>query len=145
MAVFSFILYYFFPLAHTLSATTTRQALKFKPGDLFDPEFNPWLDADITADECFALLCQYCAEKFSPSYLIFSNFINFMNMQFMRMMNYAVFSSAILQSMEGLGELRHVFTELLIETSRDFSLRSVPQVGGFGVWGEGGWLVVVPL
>ncbi|KNC55646.1 uncharacterized protein AMSG_01915 [Thecamonas trahens ATCC 50062] len=105
---------------------------KFEPGDGFDPEYNPWLDPDPTPEEAFGLLVQFCITDQRPSFLIFANFVKFMYQQFLRLTNYAVFSSAVLQSTQGLERLKHVFMSLLIETSKDFSLRSVPQVEVIG-------------
>jgi hypothetical protein len=56
----------------------------------------------------------------------------FMNMQFGAVEKYALLSGDVLAHIDGLQNFKHVFLKLLISTSCDFSVRSVPQVGGVG-------------
>jgi hypothetical protein len=109
------------------------EAGKLRPGQTFDAEYSPYMDQDITAPECFALLNKYCAPDGFPNWLVFNSFISFMNTAFVGMMSYPVFQAAGLS--EGLETLRDVFVGLLVETSKDFSLRSVPRAANSVVGG----------
>jgi len=103
------------------------EAKKFLPGDAADAEWNPWLDKPLTPQEAFKILTQYTAPDGQASYIIFYNFLRFMYSAFMGVQQYPVFASVVLSSTPGLESLKHVFCELLIETSKDFTLRSVPR------------------
>ncbi len=99
---------------------------KFLPGNNFDPEYNPWIDDEITPSECFGILNRHVQVE-DPSWATFYAFLSFMYAAFVGMNSYPVFNGHILAAMNGLEALKHVFTSLLIETSKDFSLRAVPR------------------
>lgn len=65
-------------------------------GDTFDPEYNPWLDEDISAEDCYRLMSSYTSPDGFPSFLIFHSFLSMMYAGFMGIQQYAVFSGAIL-------------------------------------------------
>lgn len=115
--------------------------------DTYDSSFSPWSatreggsDLDKDRTEFFDILVQYCCKPDSaaplPSYSLFRNFVMFMNMQFGAVEKYPLLSSDVLSHIDGLENFKHVFLILLIATSCDFSVRSVPQVliesGGVG-------------
>jgi RZ type zinc finger domain/AAA domain (dynein-related subfamily) len=108
------------------------EAGKFKPGDSYDLEWEPWLEQDPSPAQAFKLLCKYTAEDDAPSYNIFHSFIMFMNSGFYGVLQFPVFHPAIMSQLEGLASLKHVFTKLLIETTKDFALRAVPRGRQFG-------------
>jgi len=84
------------------------------------------MDDDIFASECFEILNRH-VQLDEPSWATFFAFLSFMYSAFVGMNSYPVFNGHILASMNGLEALKHVFTSLLIETSKDFSLRAVPR------------------
>jgi hypothetical protein len=112
-----------------------RQKLLRNSGE-YSPEFCPELDGPISASECFDLLSSTCSAASGPSPLpsfsIFNSFIVFTHMQFAMLSSYELMNNGILDQMEGLEKFRHVFLHLLVETSKDFSLRSVAQVPDIG-------------
>ena len=115
--------------------------------DNYDALFSPWSgsvgrngEQDSSRGEYFDILVQYCCKPDSaaplPSFSLFRNFIMFMNMQFGAVEKYSLLSSDVLAHIDGLQNFKHIFLTLLISTSCDFSVRSVPQVlldaGGVG-------------
>ena len=106
---------------------------KLKHGDdSYDPDYSPYMDTEISAEECFTSLCSSCISENGgsvlPSWSIFHSFVVFMNMQFTALQEYPLTQGGILASIEGLENFKEVFVKLLVETSKDFSLRSVPQL-----------------
>lgn len=95
----------------------------------YKQEFSPYSDVEITLAECYNLLKDICCKKDSstpyPSFSIFYSFIIFINMQLTFFSNYEVFNW--IDTIEGLSDFRCIFLKLLLETSKDFSLRSVSQ------------------
>jgi hypothetical protein len=51
----------------------------FVPGHAnYNPDYSPWMDADISGQECFELLSHFCCERDQPSFAIFHSFLTFM-------------------------------------------------------------------
>lgn len=102
-------------------------------------DYSPWSDDQITEKECFDLLITACCKVDGPSprpsWSIFRSFIVFMNMQFSSLEKYPLFQGGVLTYIQGLENFKSVFVRLLIETSTDFSLRSVPQIECVGPLG----------
>jgi hypothetical protein len=106
---------------------------KLKHGDSnYIPEFSPWEDEEISEMECFELLCAACCRPDGPSphpsWAVFHSFVVFMNMQFTALQDYPLLQGGVLSYVQGLEHFKEIFIKLLIETSKDFSLRSVPQL-----------------
>jgi hypothetical protein len=105
-------------------------------GASYDPSFSPWTDEPITREECFELLRSMCCKtggpSSNPSWSLFHSVIVFLNMQFSAVDKYPLLQSEVLTFVQGLENFKHVFVGLLIETSIDFSLRSVPQLDNIG-------------
>jgi energy-coupling factor transporter ATP-binding protein EcfA2 len=96
-------------------------------------DYNPYLDRDIGNEEAFNLLSEYCADNEGVcSYNSFHSFLSFMYTAFNGLNNYPIFSGVVLATTPGLENLKDSFTSLLIETSRDFTLRSVPRDNQYG-------------
>jgi hypothetical protein len=104
-------------------------------GASYDQNFTPWEDRPITKEECFELLSSMCCKPGgsspNPSWSLFHSVIMFMNMQFLGVEKYTLFRG-VLDAVAGLENFKHVFVGLLVETSIDFSLRSVPQLDVVG-------------
>eukprot|EP00468_Gymnochlora_sp_CCMP2014_P001514 CAMPEP_0167741726 /NCGR_PEP_ID=MMETSP0110_2-20121227/1016_1 /TAXON_ID=629695 /ORGANISM="Gymnochlora sp., Strain CCMP2014" /LENGTH=5340 /DNA_ID=CAMNT_0007625809 /DNA_START=69 /DNA_END=16091 /DNA_ORIENTATION=- len=123
-------------VSHFLKAYKER---KFIPGSSMDMNWNPAKLEPLKPEECFHLLRQFTQNKQqpndAPSFLIFDNFVKFMNAAFRGMdpeMGYFIFTPMILQALEELQRIKHVFCNLIIETSKDFTLRAVPRGRQFG-------------
>lgn len=105
-------------------------------GSSYDPSYSPWTDLPITKEECFELLCSKCCQPGSsspyPSWSLFHSVIVFMNMQFSALEKYPLLQNEVLTFVQGLENFKHVFIDLLVETSIEFSLRSVPQLDKVG-------------
>ncbi len=110
---------------------------RFKLGTpVYLPDFSPYMDREIEADECFELLSRYCCAREGPSpypsWSQFANFISFLHLQLVSFASHDLLNNGILETMEGLETFRTVFLSLLVETTKDFSLRSVPQLAVVG-------------
>jgi len=105
--------------------------------DTFRPDFSVWADEDILSEECFTIMKDACCTATGrsprPSWALFRNFVNFMNKQFYYVSQYPLLSEGILGDTQGLSTFKHTFLTLLVETSRDFSLRSLAQINLLGV------------
>uniref|UniRef100_A0A7S0DVA6 Uncharacterized protein n=1 Tax=Amorphochlora amoebiformis TaxID=1561963 RepID=A0A7S0DVA6_9EUKA len=127
------------PVCYVTHFLKAYKEQKFLPGGKFDMTWNPAKLDPLKPDECFNLLREYTTNRSQPgdepSYLIFDNFIKFMNAAFRGMdpeLGYFLFTPMILEALEELKRIKHVFCNLMIETSKDFTLRAVPRGRQFG-------------
>jgi hypothetical protein len=94
----------------------------------FNADFDHLTDADISGPECFEILLKQCRkthEQIPVSFLVMANFVKFLEPQFTKMCQYEILNLAAMGIIEGLENFKHVFADLLIRTSADFSLPSV--------------------
>lgn len=114
------------------------KAGKLKPSDAaYDPSFNAYADGCITSEEVFAELSECCCQTDGPaprpSFAAFRQFAMFMNEQFTFVEAYPLLDGGTLAMLGGgWPTFKHSFVRLMIETARDFSLRSVAQVAIVG-------------
>ena len=106
---------------------------KLKHGhEAYVADYSHYMDAEISREECFDSLCECCVASDGPaaipSWSLFHSFLIFMSMQFNCLQEYPLTQSGVLACIEGLENFKEVFVKLLIETSKDFSLRSVRQL-----------------
>jgi len=94
----------------------------------FDEDWNVYTDADITPEACFEILSDYCAKDGHPSFGVFYNFLQYLYSGVLGVTTFYVFNLPI----EGLEELKDSFSKMLIETSKDFTLRVVPRGAQYG-------------
>lgn len=104
----------------------------------YNQEFSPlYSDEPISPSDCFALLKEVCCSASGPSpqasWSLFHSFITFMYNNFRGMETYGLFVGGVSDSLEGLQTLRYKFARLLVETGKDFSLRSVHQLMDVGI------------
>ena len=106
----------------------------FKAGETYANNWDPYTYEAPNPIECFNILKRYTCIKSTdiPSFTSFHTFIKFMNSSFRNMYTYEIFRSDILQQLQGLNSLKHIFCKLLIETAQDFALRNVPRGKQFG-------------
>lgn len=124
-------------LSHVCKWLRALHSNKLKHGSAsYDPDYSPYLDCEISAVECFTLLFDCCVTpegpSLEPSWAVFHSFLVFMNTQFNCLQEYPLTQGGILASIQGLENFKEIFVALLIETSKDFSLRSVPQLSCVG-------------
>jgi hypothetical protein len=102
--------------------------------------WKPQTDFDITARECFALLTSEdgACSGVLPSFALFNNYNQFMHQTFRTMSSVPYFAF----NFPALREFKHPFVRMLIDTSRDFCLRSVAVSDQRGrdedAWGAAG-------
>ena len=61
---------------------------KFRPGDRFDPSWDPWLMEPPSSAECFDIVSQYVGQDGRPTFLLFHSFLQFMYTAFVGMNSY---------------------------------------------------------
>ena len=122
---------------------------KFDYGtDSFVPEFSPLLDEPVTGEDCFHLICEMCSydspvrgpgKNGPPSFLLFASFASFMSSLFKYLIpehmggaGHFIFNDSTVEIYPQLKSFKKTFCKLLIEVSKDFSLRSVPRNRQFG-------------
>lgn len=99
--------------------------------DTLNADFSPYTAEDLSPAECFTILKDQCCHDGGPSprmsWSIVNAFVTFMYRQFSMLEEYPLLQGAVLAGSQGLENFKEVFLRLLVETSRDFALRSVPQ------------------
>ena len=111
---------------------------KFNPrkGDAYDGAWDPF-GSEITSEEAFSFLSAACNQADGPaprpSFTAFRQFAMFMNTQLQNVSSYELLDANTLAMLGGGWPFfKHAFLSLLIETGKDFSLRSVEQVACVG-------------
>eukprot|EP00811_Abedinium_folium_P014200 NODE_23215_length_676_cov_1.096539.p1 GENE.NODE_23215_length_676_cov_1.096539~~NODE_23215_length_676_cov_1.096539.p1 ORF type:complete len:217 (+),score=62.94 NODE_23215_length_676_cov_1.096539:89-652(+) len=84
--------------------------------------------AAVDGTKVYELLHEVCCSETSPpSFLVFTNFVKFLGHLTEMAEKWNLQDLALLQIFDpGLRSFKHCLTRLLIETSRDFSLRHLP-------------------
>jgi hypothetical protein len=102
-----------------------------------DPKVNE--NEPITTEECYNLLDYECREAQIdlehrddvPSFAIYNNFVRFMDRMIQWLQTWQVMSgpmSKIMLTRGPLNGFKHYFFKMLVTTSKDFTMRLVPQV-----------------
>ena len=103
------------------------------------PPYAPDADADIGAPECFDLLSRYCcAADAAPSWRVFRAFISTAEPALNAFQSYSDYLHmyAVTLNNDDVKVLSQIYFNLLLETAKHFSLRSVPReaAGGAIEW-----------
>eukprot|EP00466_Bigelowiella_natans_P005501 jgi/Bigna1/142949/aug1.74_g17657 len=108
-----------------------------------DKLWNPRTCGAIEPAEAFELLRSFTENKTqpndAPSFSIFNNFVRYMKDAFFGMdpeFGYSLTQPHVYEFLEGLHGLRNAMADMLIATSKDFSMRAVPREWQYGAVGR---------